>query len=169
MASQAIQAHRDNAEVYHGNSPCIKNIEQLLDELSLPKGLFPLDDIKEFGYDRSSGFMWLTHKKKKDHVFKKIKQTVSYAMEVTAFVENRRMKKMSGVKTKELLLWLTITDVYIENPSSGKVTFKTGTGLSESFPTSAFELRVEAFELWKWWRFIYIWIGGWFCLSLMSL
>ncbi|KAK1326051.1 hypothetical protein QJS10_CPA01g01621 [Acorus calamus] len=139
MASQAIQAYRENAEVCHGNSSCIKNIEQMLDELSLPKGLFPLDDIDEFGYDRSSGFMWLAHKKK-DHVFKKIKQTVSYATEVTAFVENRRMKKMTGVKTKEFLLWLTITDVYIEDPSSGKITFKTGTGLSESFPASAFEL-----------------------------
>ncbi|KAK1258922.1 hypothetical protein QJS04_geneDACA018686 [Acorus gramineus] len=141
MASQAIQAHRENAEVYQGNSPCIKNIQQLLDELSLPNGLFPLDDIEEFGYNRSSGFIWLTHKKKKDHVFKKTKQTVSYATEVTAFVEKHRMKKMSGVKTREMLLWLTITDVYIEDPSTRKITFKTGTGLSESFPTSAFELE----------------------------
>ncbi|KAK1326354.1 hypothetical protein QJS10_CPA01g01617 [Acorus calamus] len=59
--------------------------------------------------------------------------------EVTAIVEKQRMKKMSGVKTREMLLWLTITDVYIEDPSSGKITFKTGTGLSESFCTTAFE------------------------------
>ncbi|KAK1258918.1 hypothetical protein QJS04_geneDACA024021 [Acorus gramineus] len=114
---------------------------ELLEELCLPKGLFPLDDVEEFGYDRSLGFMWLTHRKKKDHVFKKIKQTVSYATEVTTIVEKRRMKKMSGVKTRELLLWLTITDVYIEDPSSGKITFKTGTGISESFPSSSFELE----------------------------
>ncbi|KAK1326050.1 hypothetical protein QJS10_CPA01g01628 [Acorus calamus] len=141
MASQTIDSHRANAEVIHGDLPCKKRIVELLEELCLPKGLFPLDDIEELGYDRSSGFMWLTHKKKKDHVFKKIKQTVSYATEVTAIVEKQRMKKMSGVKTREMLLWLTITDVYVEDPSSGKITFKTGTGLSESFPTSAFELE----------------------------
>ncbi|KAK1302126.1 hypothetical protein QJS10_CPB12g00530 [Acorus calamus] len=140
MASQAIDNHRINAEVIHGDLPCKKRIVELLEELCLPMGLFPLDDVQEFGYDRSLGFMWLTHKKK-DHVFKKIKQTVSYATEVTAIVEKRRMKKMSGVKTRELLLCLTITNVYIEDPSSGKITFKTGTGLSESFPTSAFELE----------------------------
>ncbi|KAK1303053.1 hypothetical protein QJS10_CPB12g00520 [Acorus calamus] len=122
MASQAIDNHRINAEVIHGDLPCKKRIVELLEELCLPMGLFPLDDVQEFGYDRSLGFMWLTHKKK-DHVFKKIKQTVSYATEVTAIVEKRRMKKMR------------------EDPSSGKITFKTGTGLSESFPTSAFELE----------------------------
>ncbi|KAK1326057.1 hypothetical protein QJS10_CPA01g01643 [Acorus calamus] len=86
MASQSIDNHRANAKVIHGDLPCKKRIVELLEELCLPKGLFPLDDVQE--YDRSLGFMWLTHKKKKDHVFKKIKQTVSYATGVTAIVEN---------------------------------------------------------------------------------
>jgi hypothetical protein len=40
--------------------------------------------MQEFGYNREAGFMWLVQgKKKTEHTFKKIKQTVSYAGEVT--------------------------------------------------------------------------------------
>ncbi|URE22805.1 hypothetical protein MUK42_13324 [Musa troglodytarum] len=51
------------------------------------------------------------------------------------------MKKMTGVKTKELLLWLSIVEMYVDGVSSEKITFKTGTGLSDSFPVAAFELE----------------------------
>ncbi|URE34661.1 hypothetical protein MUK42_32860 [Musa troglodytarum] len=51
------------------------------------------------------------------------------------------MQKMTGVKTKELLLWLSVVEMRVEDPSTEKITFKTGTGLSDSFPVSAFELE----------------------------
>lgn len=141
MASQIIENYRDGAEIFHGHALCKKKSIQLLEEIGLPKGLFPLEDIEEFGYNRALEFIWLIQKKKRDHTFKKIKRAVSYAPEVTAFVEKGKMKKMTGVKTKELMLWLSVVEMYIDDPSSGKVTFKTGTGLSDSFPVSAFELE----------------------------
>ncbi|KAJ0973706.1 hypothetical protein J5N97_015671 [Dioscorea zingiberensis] len=141
MASQTIESHREGAEIHHGEAACKKKAVEVLEELGLPNGLFPLDDIQEFGYNRAGGFLWLAHKKKKEHTFKKIKQVVSYATEVTAFVEKGKMAKITGVKTRELLLWLSVVEMYIEDPSSGKITFKTGTGLSDSFPVSAFELE----------------------------
>ncbi|PKA49796.1 hypothetical protein AXF42_Ash004338 [Apostasia shenzhenica] len=141
MASQTIESHRAGAEVFHGDGICKKKSIELLEELCLPKGLFPMEDMEEFGYNRESGFVWLIQKKKKDHVFKQIKRAVSYAPEVTAFVEKYKLKKMTGVKTKELLLWLSVIEVYFDNPSSEKLTFKTGTGLSDSFPASAFALQ----------------------------
>ncbi|KAK8924160.1 hypothetical protein KSP39_PZI019729 [Platanthera zijinensis] len=140
MASQAIDSHRDGAEVFHGDEACRKKSVELLEELCLPKGLFPLEDMEEFGYNRASGFIWLTQKKKKEHVFKQIKRAVSYAPEVTAIVEKYKLRKLTGVKTKELLLWLSVVEVYLEKPDSEKLTFKTGTGLSDSFTASAFEL-----------------------------
>ena len=141
MASQTIESYHEGAEVHRGDDLCKKKSIQLLEELGLPKGLLPLENVEEFGYNRTAGFMWLIQKKKKEHTFKKIKQTVSYASEVTAFVEQRKMKKITGVKTKELLLWLSVVEVYIDDTSSEKITFKTGTGLSDSFPVSAFELE----------------------------
>ncbi|KAG0451197.1 hypothetical protein HPP92_026353 [Vanilla planifolia] len=139
MASQSIESYRNGAEVFHGDDLCKKKSIQLLEELCLPKELFPLEDMEEFGYNREAGFVWLIQKKKKDHVFKQIKRAVSYAPEVTAFVEKYKLKKMTGVKTKELLLWLSVVEVYFDKPTSAKLTFKTGTGLSDSFPASAFE------------------------------
>ncbi|WOK92356.1 hypothetical protein Cni_G01047 [Canna indica] len=141
MASATVDNYRKGAEIHHGDALCKKKSIELLGELGLPKGLFPLDDIEEFGYNREAGFIWLIQKKKKDHTFKKIKRQVSYAPEVTAFVEERKMKKMTGVKTKELMLWLSVVEMYVDAPSSEKITFKTGTGLSDSFPAIAFELE----------------------------
>ncbi|XP_072957371.1 uncharacterized protein [Typha angustifolia] len=140
MASQTIANYREGAEIFKGDKLCKKNSIELLGEVGLPNGLLPLEDIEEFGYNREAGFIWLIQKKKKDHTFKKIKQIVSYAPEVTAFVEKGKLKKITGVKTREMMLWLTVVEVYIEDPSLGKITFKTGTGLSDSFVISAFEL-----------------------------
>ncbi|PUZ75285.1 hypothetical protein GQ55_1G146900 [Panicum hallii var. hallii] len=140
MASQ-IESHRADAEVVNGDAICRKRSVELLEELGLPKGLLPLEDIEEFGYNRGDGFMWLVQRKKKvEHTFKKIKQTVSYASEVTAFAEKGKLKNIAGVKTKELFLWLSVVEVYVPESSPEKVTFKTGTGLSDSFDATAFAL-----------------------------
>jgi Protein of unknown function, DUF538 len=140
MAAQIINNYRESADITTGDADCKKKCVQVLEELGLPNGLFPLENIEEFGYNRNAGFMWFIQKKKIEHTFKKIKQVVSYATEVTAFVEKGKLKKITGVKTKELLLWLSVVEVYIEEASKEKITFKTGTGLSESFALSAFEI-----------------------------
>ncbi|CAN6197201.1 unnamed protein product [Urochloa humidicola] len=141
MASQAIESHRAGAGVVNGDAISKKKSIELLEELGLPKGLLPMEDIQEFGYNRATGFMWLVQGKKKvEHTFKKIKQTVSYAAEVTAFAEKGKLRKITGVKTKELMLWLSVVEVYVPEASPEKVTFKTGTGLSDSFESVAFAL-----------------------------
>ncbi|GMH31070.1 hypothetical protein Nepgr_032913 [Nepenthes gracilis] len=139
MASQLIENHRENSEVYQGAKICQEKARELLDEISLPKGLLPLEDMVEVGYNRSTGFVWLKQKNSTKHCFTKIGKTVSYAPEVTAFVENRRMKRVTGVKSMEILMWVTLNQIYIDDPSSGKITFGTPTGISRSFPVSAFE------------------------------
>ncbi|KAK9139327.1 hypothetical protein Scep_009008 [Stephania cephalantha] len=141
MASQTIESLKQNAEIYHGESLCKEKSLELLSELSLPLGLLPLEEIEEVGRNRESGFVWLKQKNRTDHGFKKIGKTVSYAQEITAFVEPRRMKKLTGVKSREFLLWITVSEICIEDPDSGKISFKTPTGISRSFPASAFEIE----------------------------
>ncbi|KAM4101196.1 hypothetical protein ACB094_05G125500 [Castanea mollissima] len=138
MSRQQVTNHREQAEIYHGEELCKQKSQDLLNEISLPKGLLPLTDVVEVGYNRTTGF-----KRKKEHRFRSIGRNVSYDNEVTAFVEDRRMKKLTGVKTKELLIWVSISDIYIDDPSSGKITFANPTGISRSFPVSAFELDNE--------------------------
>ncbi|KAJ1701639.1 hypothetical protein LUZ63_001418 [Rhynchospora breviuscula] len=140
MASKVVDNYRNSAEISKGDAECKKKSVEVLKELGIPMGLFPLQNIEEFGYNQNAGFIWFVQKKKIEHNFKKIKQVVSYATEVTAFVEKGKLKKITGVKTKELLLWLSVVEVYMEEASKEKVTFKTGTGLSDSFDVSAFEL-----------------------------
>ena len=140
---QTIDAHREGAEIYHGGEICKMKSMELLELFHLPRGLLPLDELEEVGYNRETGFVWLKQKKRTDHTFKKIGRLVSYAPEVTAFVEERRMKKMTGVKSKELLIWISLSDMFIDDPASGKITFKTPAGLTRSFPVSAFEPEEE--------------------------
>ncbi|XP_042516955.1 uncharacterized protein LOC122091174 [Macadamia integrifolia] len=143
MTSQMIEKHRENAVIYHGEALCKEKSIEILSEIELPKGLLPLKDMEEVGYNRESGFVWLKQKKALEHVFRKVGKKVSYATEITVFVEPRRLKKISGVKTKELFLWVSLSDIYIDDPSSGKITFMTPAGLSKSLPVSAFELEEE--------------------------
>lgn len=139
MSSQQIANHRENAEVYHGDALCRQKSKELLEKINMPKGLLPLDDLIEVGHNASTGFVWLTQKKKKEHIFRRIGRKVAYDTEVTAFVDDRRMRRLTGVKTKELLIWVSITDIYIDDAASGKITFGTATGLSRTFPVAAFE------------------------------
>ncbi|XP_052205280.1 uncharacterized protein LOC127810080 [Diospyros lotus] len=129
---------KSKAEVYHGDEIGQEKSKFLLTEMGLPNGLLPLKDIIEVGYVAETGFAWLKQKKKIEHKFQKIGKLVSYGTEVTAIVEPGKIRKLTGVKAKELLLWLTLTDIYLNQPPTGKITFQSTTGLSRSFPADAF-------------------------------
>ncbi|GFS29714.1 hypothetical protein Acr_00g0008030 [Actinidia rufa] len=135
------------SEIYYGNNICQEKSKFLLKEMGLPNGLLPLEDMVECGYVKDTGFVWLKQKKKSEHKFQKIGRLTSYATEVTAYVEPNKIKKLTGVKTKELLIWVTLSDIYVDDPLTGKITFKSTTGLSRSFPVSAFEVEEPPVEI----------------------
>ncbi|KEH24076.1 hypothetical protein MtrunA17_Chr7g0265421 [Medicago truncatula] len=134
---------KSKSEVHHGDELCQVKSKELLKEISLPNGLLPLKDIIEVGYNRETGFVWLKQKNSITHKFEKIGKLVSYATEVTAYVENGKIKKLNGVKAKELLIWLNVADIYVDDPPTGKITFKATSGLSRTFPVSAFEVEED--------------------------
>ncbi|XP_016705161.1 uncharacterized protein [Gossypium hirsutum] len=131
------------SEVYRGDEICQVKSKSLQEEMGMPRGLLPLKDIEECGYVKETGFVWLKQKKSITHKFEKIGKPVSYATEVTAVIEKNRIKKLNGVKSKELLIWVTLSDIYVDDPATGKITFKTPAGLSRSYPVSAFEIEGE--------------------------
>ncbi|EXC29359.1 hypothetical protein L484_021667 [Morus notabilis] len=141
MSSQQIANHQEDAEIFHGDAVCKQKAGQLLEEMSLPRGLLPLDDLIEVGYNRITGFVWLKQRKCKEHQFTAIGRTVSYDNEVTAFVEEHRMWRLTGVKSKELLIWFTISEIFIDDSDPDKITFTNPTGISRSFPVSALEIK----------------------------
>ncbi|KAK4273383.1 hypothetical protein QN277_021798 [Acacia crassicarpa] len=139
--SQITQEIREKAEMYYGDEMCQEKSKQLLKEIGLPNGLLPLKDMEECGIVRETGFVWLKQKKSMIHKFDKIGKLVAYETLVTAVVEPGKIKKLNGVKTKELLIWVTLSDIYLDDPPTGKITFKTPAGLFRSFPVSAFMIE----------------------------
>ncbi|GAA0159490.1 hypothetical protein LIER_16250 [Lithospermum erythrorhizon] len=147
MSSLVTEEMRAKAtEFYTGDEICQEKSKFLLTEMSLPNGLLPLEDIEECGYIESTGFVWLKQKQKKEHKFEKIGKLCQYAPEITAYVEKHKIKKLTGVKVKELLMWVSLSEIYISDPASEKITFKTPAGLFRSFPISAFHVDVTKKE-----------------------
>lgn len=138
--AKLIETHRIGAEIYHGDICRAKTLE-LLKQHSLPRGLLQVDEIEEFGFNRNSGFFWLKTKKKKEHKFKSIGQTVVYNVEITAFAEKGRLSKLTGVKGKELFVPVTIGDIVVGVPSADMIKIISPIGLGRSHPISAFELE----------------------------
>ncbi|TKY71976.1 hypothetical protein E2542_SST00710 [Spatholobus suberectus] len=143
MAAEQIAHHREEAEIYEGEAVCKQKSRLLLEEILLPRGLLPLENIVEMGHNRTTGFVWLKQKHKKEHRFRAIGRTVSYETEVTAFVEEHRMRRVTGVKTKELFIWVNISEIFVDDPASGKISFANSAGIARSFPLSTFSLQEE--------------------------
>lgn len=130
-------------EFYKGNEICQEKSKFLLSEVGMPRGLLPMEDMEECGYVKETGFVWLRAKKKTEHKFEQIGKLVQYAAEVTAYVEPKKIKKLTGVKAKELMLWVTISEICLDDPPTGKIHFKNPIGIAKTFPVSAFELPEE--------------------------
>ncbi|RLN01102.1 uncharacterized protein C2845_PM06G31520 [Panicum miliaceum] len=130
---------RAKAEIYVGDAAGQEKTRFLLQETGLPSGLLPLKDIVECGYVEETGFVWLKQRRKVDHYFARAGRHVSYGAEVSAVAEKGRLKKITGVKAKEMLIWVTLHEICVDDPPQGKLHCKAIGGLSRSFPVEAFE------------------------------
>ncbi|CDP12223.1 unnamed protein product [Coffea canephora] len=142
-SSAADQERREGAEVVYGAEACYQHSIQLLEELGFPKGVLPLQNLEECGRVRATGFVWMKQKKPYQHFFTGSNTLVSYATEVTAYVEKFKMKKMTGVKSKQLLLWIPIAEMSIDDPDHKKIYFNTPLGIGKFFPITAFMTQEE--------------------------
>ncbi|KAI3505325.1 hypothetical protein L1887_27404 [Cichorium endivia] len=134
---------RAGAEIVYGAEECHRHSIDLLEELGFPKGVLPLKDLVECGRVRKTGFVWMKQKAPYEHFFEGANSRVSYATEVTAYIEKCKMKKMTGIKSKQLLIWVPIVEMSMENEKSSKIYFKTSVGVGKSFPTTAYMTNEE--------------------------
>ncbi|OWM85180.1 uncharacterized protein LOC116202715 [Punica granatum] len=136
--SRVAKDVRAGAEVVYGPEECYQHSVELLEELGFPRGVLPLRDLVECGRVRETGFVWMKQKAPYEHFFVKTNTRVSYATEVTAYVEKFKMKKMTGIKSRQMFMWVPISEMSMDDPSSGKIVFRTPMGIGKSFPISAF-------------------------------
>ncbi|KAL5997898.1 hypothetical protein ACLOJK_008832 [Asimina triloba] len=131
-------AEKEGGIVKKGHDEGLKMAISLLEEFELPLGLLPLAEVVEVGFVRATGYMWIVQKKKVEHNFKMIRKLVSYDTDIHGYVEKKRIKKLKGVKAKELLLWPPVNDISVDDPPTGKVHFKSLAGVTKTFPVDAF-------------------------------
>ncbi|KAF9620902.1 hypothetical protein IFM89_015299 [Coptis chinensis] len=140
LVTEEIKA---KAEVYYGAEICGEKGKLLLEEMGLPNGILPLDNIEECGYAKDTGFFWFKRKERKEFYWQNAGKLVCYDPEVTGYVEKSKIKKMKGIKSKELSIWISISEVSVKNPPTAKVTFKGTAGLFMTYPLSYFVIQEE--------------------------
>ena len=121
-----------------GHEESMAMAKSLLEEFELPAGLLPLGKVVEVGFVRSTGYMWIIQQKKVEHEFKMISKLVSYDTEIDGYLEKKRIKKLKGVKAKELMLWPPVGQIKVDDPPTGKIHFKSFAGIVKTFPVEAF-------------------------------
>ncbi|XVE88194.1 hypothetical protein DITRI_Ditri19aG0049200 [Diplodiscus trichospermus] len=131
-------AEKEGGVVTKGHDAGTKMASALLEEFGLPAGLLPLADVIEVGFVRDTGYMWILQKKKVEHNFKLISKLVSYDTQITGFVDKKKIKKLKGVKAKELMLWPPVNEITVDDPPTGKIHFKSLAGITKTFPVDAF-------------------------------
>lgn len=131
-------AEKEGAVIKQGHEEGHKLACSILEEFELPGGLLPLANVIEVGFVSSTGYMWIQQKEKVEHNFKMITKLVSYDKDITGYVEKKRIKKLKGVKARELLLWPPVSEIVIDNPPTGKIHFKSLAGITKTFPVEAF-------------------------------
>ncbi|MBA0595116.1 hypothetical protein Gorai_011994, partial [Gossypium raimondii] len=131
-------AEKEGGIVKEGHDEGMNMAIGLLEEFGLPLGLLPLADVIEVGFVRNTGYMWIVQKKKVEHKFQMISKLVSYDTEITGFVDKKRIKKLKGVKARELMLWPPVNEIVVDDPPTGKIHFKSLAGVTKTFPVDAF-------------------------------
>ncbi|OWM73349.1 uncharacterized protein LOC116204357 [Punica granatum] len=130
-------AEKEGGIMKKGHDEGMKMAISLLQKFELPQGLLPLANVVEVGYVEGTGYMWIMQQKKVEHEFKMISKLVSYDVEIYGHIEKGKIRKLKGVKAKELMLWPPVSEITAD-PVSGKVHFKSLAGITKSFPTEAF-------------------------------
>ncbi|XP_042510377.1 uncharacterized protein LOC122085846 [Macadamia integrifolia] len=126
---------RAGAEIVRGKEACERFSSELMKELGFPSGVLPTGELVECGRVRSTGFVWWKCKAAYEHFNVATNTKNSYAAETTAYVEKGRMKKMTGCKAKQMMVWVPIVEMYIDG---NKISFKSSMGVGKSFPIISF-------------------------------
>lgn len=133
-----MAAEKEGGIVKKGHEEGLKLAVSLLKKFELPEGLLPLANVVEVGYVESTGYMWIVQQNKVVHEFKMISKLVSYDTEINGYVDKMKIKKLRGVKAKELMLWPPVSEIRVDDPPTGKIHFKSLAGITKTFPVEAF-------------------------------
>lgn len=136
-------AEKDGSVVAKGHEEGIKLATSILNEFGLPPGLLPVVDVIKVSFVRSTGYMRILQKKKVEHKFELIRKLVSYDTEINGYLLKKKIKKLKGVKAKEVMLWPPVYEIRVDENeiSTRKIHFKGFAGIIKTFPIEAFAIN----------------------------
>ena len=137
MAAE-MASEKEGGIVKKGHEEGLKLAVSLLKKFELPEGMLPLANVIEVGHVESTGYVWIVQQTKVEHLFKMIGKLVRYDTEISGYMEKKKIKKLKGVKSKELMLWSAVNEATVDDPPTGKIHLKGLAGISKTFPVEAF-------------------------------
>ncbi|GKV48829.1 hypothetical protein SLEP1_g55620 [Rubroshorea leprosula] len=130
--SPVTKATKAKAEVCYGGKTCSEKFALLLAEMGVLGWLLTVLDILECGYVKDREFVvWLRHKKNREY-YKFEDTVINCAVVITAYFQPNKIKNLTGVKTREFLIWINLTEICGEEGDDSLAC------LSKSFPLSLF-------------------------------
>ncbi|KAL1560438.1 hypothetical protein AAHA92_10647 [Salvia divinorum] len=132
-----IETQSKGAEIYQGEASNEK-LGKLLEEFSVPKGVFRVGEVEEVGLNRSTGFFWFKQKEKTEHYFPGLGSMI-YDSQITSSIDQSHLKNITGLQAKQFFITASVSDVHVGVTSEDTVKFTTTLGLSRDQPISAFE------------------------------
>ncbi|KAH1039930.1 hypothetical protein J1N35_041673 [Gossypium stocksii] len=99
----------------------------------------PSNHFNEFHYKKTTRFIGLKQEKTFKYLFKELRLT-SYGAKITTLTGDCQMKRLTGVKGKEMMVWITLFDVFVDDTKvHRKIYFANLMGFSQSYLVTTVE------------------------------
>ncbi|GKV37870.1 hypothetical protein SLEP1_g45842 [Rubroshorea leprosula] len=139
--SPVTEATEAKAEVHYRDETCRDKFTFLPAEI--PDSQLTVEDIEEGGRGHRRVRV------REGHSVFFIDTIISYAAVITAYFQPNKIKNLTGVKAREFMIWINLTEICVEeehDSQSGFITFRTLVGLSRSIPLSLFGAWTADFQ-----------------------
>ncbi|XP_002975202.2 uncharacterized protein LOC9629062 [Selaginella moellendorffii] len=107
-----------------GDRDAPRRVSKMLDSYNLPQGMFPLPLVTDFSLDEEDGSFEM--RLSRSCYAKLEEELLWYGEEIKGKVRSSRIEDLSGVQARELLVWLAVKGLHVDDPETGFVYLEIG-------------------------------------------
>jgi len=137
MALVECEIKKENATVARGDE-ALEKVMDIMESYCLPGGLMAMKDVLEAGIMEETGQVWIKQKCESKHHYKKADKHVKVSANITCKVEKNKIKNIKGVKARDMMLWVPVNEMEVDEKNPGKIHFRSIGGLTRTFPVEYF-------------------------------
>lgn len=128
---------REKAIVATGDEALEKGMD-IMETYCLPGGLMALTDVLEAGIVEETGQFWIKQKSESQHHYKKADRHAKFSETITGKVDKMKMKNIKGVKVRDMMFWVPINEIEVDDKNPDKIHFRSIGGFTRTFPLDHF-------------------------------